>query len=308
MFLFLRSKYAKIIYMDLHQLKIFVSVFKNKSFSRASEELYLTQPTISDHIKTLEEELECNLFDRLGRTIMPTKEAEFLYSHATEVLEKISILKDTFSQFKKELSGELIIGASTIPGTYLMPLIISDFKRKYPAISFQVVIGDSKEIIGKISRHELLMGIVGAKISDSQLAFTPFLEDELIAISSPALIQKNELPLEELVKSPLIFRESGSGTQREVEQILESKGISPDTLKIAGIFGSTDAVKQAVKSGLGVSIVSKLSVIDELKFETLKEIKVTDMQMKRKFYIVTHQKRTLPLAYSIFIDYLKANL
>jgi DNA-binding transcriptional LysR family regulator len=294
--------------MDLHQLKVFVSVFKNKSFSRASEELYLTQPTISDHIKTLEEELECNLFDRLGRTIMPTKEAEFLYSHATEILEKISILKETFSQFKKELSGELIIGASTIPGTYLMPIIISDFTKKYPAISFQIVIGDSKEIIGKISRHELLMGIVGAKISDSQLVFTPFLEDELIAISSPALIQKNELPLEELVKSPLIFRESGSGTQREVEQILESKGISSDTLKIAGIFGSTDAVKQAVKSGLGVAIVSKLSVTDELKFETLKEIKVTDMQMKRKFYIVTHQKRTLPLAYSIFIDYLKANL
>lgn len=294
--------------MDLHQLKIFVSVFKNKSFSRASEELYLTQPTISDHIKTLEEELECNLFDRLGRTIMPTKEAEFLYSHATEVLEKISILKDTFSQFKKELSGELILGASTIPGTYLMPYIISDFKKKYPAISFQIVIGDSKEIIGKISRHELLMGIVGAKISDSQLVFTPFLEDELIAISSPSLIQQNELKIEELIKFPMVFRESGSGTQREVEQILESKGISSDTLKIAGIFGSTDAVKQAVKSGLGVSIVSRLSVTDELKFETLKEIKVTDIQMKRKFYIVTHQKRTLPLAYSIFIDYLKANL
>ncbi len=292
--------------MDLHQLKIFVSVFKNKSFSRASEELYLTQPTISDHIKTLEEELQCNLFDRLGRTIMPTKEAESLYGHAIEILEKIDILKDTFSQFKKELSGELIIGASTIPGTYLMPTIISDFRKKYPAISFQVVIGDSKEIIGKISRHELLMGIVGAKISDSQLVFTPFLEDELIAISSPALIQQNKLTMEELVKFPLIFRESGSGTQREVEQILEVKGISSDTLKIAGIFGSTDAIKQAVKSGLGVSIVSKLSVIDELKFETLKEIKVTDIQMKRKFYIVTHQKRTLPLAYSIFIDYLKA--
>src|SRR3990172_4868184 len=116
-------KYVKIFLMDIHQLRVFTSVFKNKSFSKASEELYLTQPTVSDHIKTLEEELDCKLFDRLGRTIIPTKEAEVLYNHAIGIIEKISTLKDTFSQLKKEVSGELVVGASTIPGTYLMPKI-----------------------------------------------------------------------------------------------------------------------------------------------------------------------------------------
>lgn len=292
--------------MDLHHLKIFVSVYKNKSFSKASEQLYLTQPTISDHIKSLEDELGCKLFDRLGRTIIPTKEADFLYSHAVLILEKVEILKDSFNQFKKEISGELIIGASTIPGTYLMPLIISEFKKKYPSVIFQVIIGDSKEIVDKISEHELLLGIVGAKVGNSNLSFLSFMDDELVAVASPDLIKEDSLTLNELINFPIIFRETGSGTRKEVEEILESKGISSENLKIAGIFGSTDAVKQAVKNRLGISILSKLAVSDELKFGILKEIKLSDIRMKRKFYIVTHNKRSLPLIYTIFLDHIRA--
>lgn len=294
--------------MDIHHLKVFLSVFKNKSFSRASEELYLTQPTISDHIKTLEEELECKLFDRLGRTILPTKEAEILYAHATSILEKVNTLKDTFNKLKKEVTGDLVIGASTIPGTYLMPHVIADFRKKYPGVSVQVAISDTKGIINKIIKHELLLGIVGSKISNSPLNFLPFIEDELIIVASPSLTVKSTLHLDELTNIPMVLREEGSGTRKEMEKILEGKGLNMDNIKIAGIFGSTDAIKQAVKSGLGISIVSKLSVADELKHKILKEIKLDNIQMKRKFYIVIHKKRTLPLAYSIFMDYLKANL
>jgi DNA-binding transcriptional LysR family regulator len=294
-------------FMDLHQLKIFVSVYKNKSFSKASEQLYLTQPTISDHIKSLEEELECKLFDRLGRTIIPTKEADFLYSHAILILEKVDLLKESFTQFKKEISGELIIGASTIPGTYLMPKIISNFKEKYPSVIFQIIIGDSKDIVDKISDHELLIGIVGAKVGNSNLSFIPFMDDELIVVASPDMIKEDKITLRELIEFPLIFREIGSGTRKEVENILESNGISAENLKISGIFGSTDAVKQAVKNKLGISILSKLSVHDELIFGTLKEITISDIQMKRKFYLVTHNKRSLPLVYNIFLDYIKAH-
>ncbi len=122
--------------MDIHQLKIFVSVYKNKSFSRASEQLYLTQPTISDHIKALEEEFGCKLFDRLGRTILPTREADALYGHAVEIIEKADAVKEIIGHFKKEPAGELIIGASTIPGTYLLPSVMAAFQKKYPSISF----------------------------------------------------------------------------------------------------------------------------------------------------------------------------
>ena len=291
--------------MDIHQLRVFASVFKNKSFSKASEELHLTQPTISDHVKTLEEELDCKLFDRLGRTIIPTKEAEVLYSYALEIIEKTNTIKEVISQTRKEIKGELIIGASTIPGTYLLPSIMAEFQRKYPSVSFQILVSDSRGIIDKVSKHELLLGIVGAKLDDEQINYIPFVEDELIVVSSPSMIKSNSITLKGLTKLPMVLREEGSGTRREVEKILEGKGISLGGIKIAGIFGSTDAIKQAVKAELGISILSKLSVADELKHNILKEIKLTDTQMKRKFYIITHKKRTLPLLHAVFLEHIK---
>src|SRR4030042_511499 len=124
--------------MDLHHLKIFLSVYKHRSFSKASHDLSLTQPTVSDHIQALERELKCKLFDRLGRTILPTKEAEILNLHGAEVIEKAEALKDMIGNLKKEIEGELIIGASNIPGTYLMPSLMASFREKYPSISFQI--------------------------------------------------------------------------------------------------------------------------------------------------------------------------
>lgn len=292
--------------MDIHQLKVFALVFKNKSFSKASEELHLTQPTISNHIKSLEDEFECKLFDRLGRTIIPTKEAEVLYTHAEELIAKANTLKEAVGEIRKDLTGKLIVGASTIPGVYLLPCIMSEFQKRYPSISFQILISDSKEIIDSVSKHELLLGIVGAKLGNEQIKYTPFVEDELIAISSPFFVKSHQMTLRELVKLPMVLREEGSGTRRETEKFLEGKGISLDSITIAGIFGSTDAVKQAVKAGLGVSILSKYSVADELEHKILEEIKLIDIEMKRRFYIVTHKKRTLPQAYKIFLEHIMA--
>jgi len=294
--------------MDIHHLRVFATVFRNRSFSRASEELHLTQPTVSDHVKALEDELHCRLFDRLGRSIVPTQEADVLYSHAVEIIEKADALKELIGKVKNEITGELIVGASTIPGTYVIPRIIADFKKRYPTVSFRIVEADSRGIIEKVLRHELLFGMVGAKMGHGQLTFTPMMEEELIAVSSPSLIKTHEMSLEELTSLPMILREEGSGTRKEIERILEGKGISPDALIVVGYFGSTDAIKQAVKAGLGISIISELAVRDELKYKLLKRIRLKGVQMKRKFYAVTHRKRTLPFAYGIFMEYLKAHL
>ena len=293
--------------MDIHQLRVFTSVFQDKSFSRASKKLRLTQPTVSAHITALEEEYNCKLFDRLGRTIIPTKEAEVLYQYAIEIIEKADATKEALGRFKNQITGKLIIGASTIPGTYLLPLVMTTFQKKYPSVSFQILIADSKKIVESVSKHELLMGIVGAKLGNDTINYMPFLNDELIVVSSPSLVKSNRIALKELIKFPMILREEGSGTRTMTEQILSERGIPHRTISIAGIFGSTDAVKQAVKAGLGVSILSRLSVSDELKYKTLKEIKITDASMRRKFYIITHTRRTLPPAYTIFINYVKAD-
>lgn len=292
--------------MDIHQLKVFTSVFKNKSFSKASEELHLTQPTISNHIKSLEEEFECKLFDRLGRTIIPTKEAEVLYSHSMDLIVKANTLKEAIGEIRKDLTGKLIIGASTIPGVYLLPRIMSEFQKRHPSISFQILISDSRGVIESVSKHELLLGIVGAKLGNEQINYISFVEDELIVVSSPGKKNNRMLlkELKELIKFPMVLREEGSGTRRETEKFLDSQGISINSIKIAGVFGSTDAVKQAVKAGLGISILSKLSVADELEHKILEEIKITDIEMKRRFYIVTHKKRTLPRLYETFLEHI----
>ena len=292
--------------MDIHHLRVFASVFKNRSFSKASEELHLTQPTISNHIKALEDEFECKLFDRLGRTILPTKEAEVLYSHSMELIERTNNLREAVGLMKKDISGKLIIGASTIPGVYLLPGFMSEFRKKFPSISFQILISDSKGIIENISRHELLLGIVGAKLGNEHIKYMPFIEDELIVVSSPHLSKNRMMTLQKLLKFPMVLREEGSGTRKETEKFLANKGISLENVHIAGVFGSTDAIKQAVKAGLGVSILSKFSVADELKYKILEEIKLTDIQMKRRFYIVTHKKRTLPRLYETFLNYIAA--
>jgi DNA-binding transcriptional LysR family regulator len=292
--------------MDIHQLRVFASVYKNRSFSKASQDLHLTQPTISNHIKALEDDFECRLFDRMGRTIIPTKEAEVLYGQSVEIIQKADALRDALGELKKETSGKLIIGASTIPGVYLMPRIMTEFQKKYPAISFQILIADSGGIIESISKHELLLGIVGAKLGNDQIDYMPFVEDELIVVSAPLKTGKSSATLKELISFPMVFREEGSGTRKEAEKFLESEGISFEDIKVAGIFGSTDAVKQAVKAGLGISILSKFSVADEIEYKLLEEIKLTDIQMKRRFYIVTHKKRTLPRLYDIFLQHILA--
>jgi DNA-binding transcriptional LysR family regulator len=293
--------------MDIHHLRIFLSVFKHRSFSIASRELHLAQPTVSEHVRSLERELNCALFERLGKKVIPTREADALYNLALDLVERADNVKGMLGHFKKEVSGELIVGASTIPGTYLLPERMSDFKRKHPGVSFQVRVTDSQEIVQQVLSHHLLLGIVGSKITDAQINYTPFLEDELIIVAAPSAMKNNRIALKDLCRYPMVLREEGSGTRREAEKLLQAQGFSCKNVTVAGIFGSTDAVKQAVKVGLGITILSRFAVTEELKHKLLKEVKIDIPPMKRMFYVVTHKKRALPLLYSLFLDQLKSN-
>jgi DNA-binding transcriptional LysR family regulator len=294
--------------MELHHLRIFLAVFRNRSFSRASVELHLSQPTISDHMKTLENGLQCRLFDRLGRKVLPTPEGETLYNYALELIEKADSLKNVLGQRKDEISGELIIAASSIPGTYLLPSQIARFRKKHPFVSFTIPVSDSKAVIQQVSAHQVLMGIVGSKLADGQISYLPLLEDELIVIAAPSFIKGGRMTVKDLSHHPMVCREEGSGTRRESERLLEAQGLFPDRIKVTAVFGSTDAVKQAVKAGMGVAIVSRLSVEEELKHKVLKQVTLVAPRMKRKFYIITHKKRALPLPYALFLEHLKSSL
>lgn len=290
--------------MDIHHIRVFASVYRHKSFSKAAEELNLTQPTVSDHVKALEYELNCKLFDRLPRKVIPTKEAAVLIGKAQEIIERVEGFKDILGEFRKDLSGHLVIGASTIPGTYILPGITASFRQKNASVLFEVIVSDSRAIIDKVAGDDLLIGIVGAKLESKQVDYQPFLDDELIVVASGKFELRKNISIRDLASLPIVMREQGSGTRREFEKILEREGIDFQHLNVVGIFGSTDAVKQAVKEGMGISIISRRSVKDELKCGMLREIKIKDVEMKRQFFIITHRKRTLPHLYKMFLEYL----
>lgn len=293
--------------METNQLNIFTAVYRLKSFTRASEMLHISQPTISEHIKNLESKLGCKLFDRLGRSIQPTMAAEILYPRALEILDGIDRLFADINATHEKIAGELHIGASTIPGTYILPEIAAGFKREHPDTAFQISIDDSQTITESVLNHELLVGIVGAKIIADQLEFEPVFADELVLAAATKNAINKTIGITELPQFPFLLREQGSGTRQCMEEMLRHHRIVVSDLNIVAVLGSTASIKEAIKANMGVSILSRLAIRDEIACMRLREIQVTDIQMHRQFYIVTHKKRTLPIQYLEFMAHMKKN-
>lgn len=287
--------------IETRHLQIFVAVYKAKSFTKASEQLYTSQPTISEHIQNLEARLNCRLFDRLGRKILPTAEAEILYPRAMAILDDLRRLEEDITATGDTMAGELIIGASTIPGAYILPKIAAAFKNEFPRISFEIRISDSARVVDAVAASDLMIGIVGAKLPGQKLHYQPFAEDQLILAAAAANPVPAEITMDELCALPFIIRERGSGTRKSIETLLARQHYALDQFNICATLGSSAAVKEAVKADLGVSVVSRHAVRDELAYGTIKEIEVTGLTMVRNFFVVTAPKRTLPNHYQVFL-------
>ena len=291
--------------MDIHQLRIFASVYRNRSFTKASEVLHISQPTISEHIKNLENSLNCSLFDRMGRSIIPTSEGDILYPRALQLLDELEQIEKEITAAGTGVRGLLVIGASTIPGTYILPRLAYSFKEQYPDIEFQIPIEDSSRITSLILQHELLCGIVGARIPSDKLLYEPLIEDELVMVAAKKFPVKKAISLKELTTLPFLQRETGSGTRQTFESFLKKSNTSSEALNVVATLGSTGAVKQAVKEGLGVSVISRIAVQEEIHNKILREISIRNLKMKRKFYLVHQRKRSLPAQYLAFCKHLK---
>ncbi len=285
-------------------MKIFVAVYKNRSFTKAAEQLYTSQPTISEHIRNLESRLDCNLFDRLGRSIVPTLEAELLYPRALSILEDLKKLEDDLSVVGKSVAGKLEIAASTIPSVYILPKIAANFKNLHKDISFEIKTFDSAQAVDSILNNESLLGIVGAKTTSPKLQYYTFMEDELVLAASTQRKINQRVTTKTLLELPFILREEGSGTRKTLETFLQEKDISLDDLNICAVLGSSTAVTEAIKANLGVSILSRNALVDGIKHQQIQTIEILNMEMRRFFYAVTAQKRSLPYHYQAFLKYL----
>ncbi|MGW8195880.1 MAG: selenium metabolism-associated LysR family transcriptional regulator [Desulforhopalus sp.] len=288
--------------METRHLKIFVAVYKTGSFTKAAELLYTSQPTVSEHIQNLENRLNCRLFDRLGRTILPTPEAEILYPRARAILDDLTRLEEDISAVAHTVAGKLVIGAGTIPGTYILPGLAASFKERFPSISFEIKIGGSANIADAVAANELYLGVVGAKTPSPKLHYQPFIEDELILAAAQNNSVAATISVDELDELPFIVREQGSGTRQSTELLLARKNHSLDQLNICATLGSSAAVKEAIKADLGVSVISRFAIQEELASGKIKKIDIEGLTMTRKFYIVTAVRRSLPAHYSSFIN------
>ena len=291
--------------METRHLQIFVSVYKTRSFTKAAEQLHTSQPTISEHMRNLEDRLGCRLFDRLGRSISPTPEAEILFPRAEALLDEMQKIEQSLSSSTNTVAGQLVIGASTIPGAYLLPQFAAAFKTSFPAVSFQIPINDSSRIIDDVATHRIYLGVVGTRIDSTKLRFVPFSGDELVLAAAQGVVIDKAINPADLPELEFIVREEGSGTGRTVEDFLARVGIDMEQLKIRATLGSSTAVKEAIKSGLGVGFISKRAIADELAHGSLKTISIAGLEMHRSFYIVTPAKRTLPHSYQVFSDFLQ---
>ena len=291
--------------MDIHHLKIFASVYKNKSFTKASEELHISQPTISEHMKNLENSLNCLLFDRLGRSIMSTVEADFLYPKALQLLDDLDQIREEVTSTGTGVIGNLVIGASTIPGAYILPRMAYFFKELFPDVAFEIIIKDSGTITSLVLKHELLCGIVGVRKPSDKLTYEPLYEDELVLVATKKVLTHKAVSLEKLSTIPFLQRELGSGTRQTFENFLAKNNFTSEKFNIVATLGSTSAIKQAVKESLGASVISRIAAQEDIDSGILHEIPIRNMKMKRKFYLVSQKKRTLPPQYRAFCSHLK---
>jgi DNA-binding transcriptional LysR family regulator len=292
--------------MDLHQIEIFCTLVKLRSFSRTAEALFLTQPTVSGHIKNLETELGVRLLDRLGKRVVPTEEGEILHRHGLKLLEERDRARQEIEKISGRVSGALKIGGSTIPGAYILPHLIGAFKKKYPAISVQLSIDDTAKITESVLNGELCIGVVGARVSDPYLETHAFLSDELV-VAVPARhpwARKKVIPAETLRQEPFILREQGSGTLRIMAERLEKAGLSIEDLNVVAVVGSSDAVRQAVKAGLGVSILSSRALEDDICAGHLAALRIKGVTMERNFSVILLKGRSKSPLCKAFLDFM----
>lgn len=286
--------------IDFHQLRIFVAVYECRSFSKAGKKVYLTQPTVSGHVAALEESLKTRLFDRAGREVLPTKAGELLYPLARRTLHMLREAEEEVASFLGGETGELSIGGSNIPGQYILPRLVGAFKAMRPEARVVLRVGDTAAVADMVEAGDIEIGMIGAALNRPGLVFEPCADDLMVLIVPPGhrLAGVSEAVVEEVAREPFVVREQGSGTRLVIERALKAAGFKGlDAFPVAAEMGSTEAVRQAVKAGVGLAIISRRAVRDDADHGLLSIVELNGVDLARRFFLVWRKRRSLsPLA------------
>ena len=293
--------------MDFEKLRTFYTIARTKSFTKAAEELNLTQPAVSSQISSLEEKYGIRLFERIGRKVYLTKAGEVLLPYAEKIIAMFEEAKLAITKIKDPTFGKLNFGASMISGIHIIPGILEEFKRAYPKIETHVRITYAYEILNLIEENEIDFGIIderGTERAKTIFEIEPLVEDRLILVVHPdhKLAKRKRIKIKELKKENLILTEKRSSLRAFFELSLTKKGL---TLFPFMEFGNVEAVKKMVEKGLGVAVLSVLSIKEEVEFGLLKGIEIEDIDTKRSVLLIKRKEKEFFPVTKLFIEYLK---
>jgi len=294
--------------LTLWKLEIFCQVMEQGSFSKAARALHISQPTVSGHVADLERLFGTRLFDRNSGEIRPTRAGQLLFEQGA----KLSQLRaETVRLMRNHLGlieGDVLLGGSTIPGTYILPAYLAAFKRDHPDILISLRIGDSDQIVEGVLSGKLELGVVGSNISHSQLSSEPFVEDELVLILpiGHPLGEQPSVELAQLREQPFLVRERGSGTRQLMESAMDAcPGFCFSDLHVVCELGSSAAIKESVRQGLGASLISIHAVRLEQSLNQLLVRRIDGLDLRRRFHIIRHQKRTASPPAKVLLELLR---
>lgn len=254
--------------MNLKQLEAFVQVSESGSFSKAAKELFLTQPTISAHISSLEKELNVQLFIRNTKEVSLSDDGKDLYRYAKQITDLEKAIEERFYMDSDDGKHVITIAASTIPAQYLLPKVLMCYRERYPKEQIKIMETDSSEVVTQVVDHMVDVGFTGTVLEKKHCKYIPFYKDELAVITPDTpeyriLKEQNRDDIDWIKRKPLILREEGSGTRKEAEKQLKNAGISMETLDIVASIANQETIKKSVKQGMGITVLSRLAAEDE---------------------------------------------
>ena len=254
--------------MNLKQLEAFVQVSESGSFSKAAKELFLTQPTISAHISSLEKELNVRLFIRNTKEVSLSDDGKDLYRYAKQITDLEKAIEERFYMDSDDGKHFITIAASTIPAQYLLPKVLMCYRERYPKEQIKIMETDSSEVVTQVVDHMVDVGFTGTVLEKKHCKYIPFYKDELAVITPDTpeyriLKEQNRDDIDWIRRKPLILREEGSGTRKEAEKQLKNAGISMEALDIVASIANQETIKKSVKQGMGITVLSRLAAEDE---------------------------------------------
>lgn len=278
------------------KLQIFLTVAKHMNFSRAAEEMYMTQPAISQYIKRLEDELDVQLFDRSQKKIQLTKAGEIVSYYGKEINMLSTKMKRALDDLTNHVAGELLLGASYSYGEYLLPKRLALFLTDYPQVQPRIYIDNTSVIADKIMNQTLDLGIIEGSVHDKRIIM------HKIAVDHMVIVAKSEQSVDNLNEQTWIIREAGSGTREAFDHFIQEHQIEPQrTLE----FGSTQLIKEAVANGLGIALLSEWTIKNELQLHTLQIVSKKIYSYNREFHVIHLNTPFLSKTSETFIDFLQ---